>query len=123
MSSFQVNERGTGPAHYHLRLVLAPLIRCHANGISRSRRVERATYRYLRVRHVAANWLNRMQEMMATWDALVYYRLRKQTVEPAFAFIKDAMGFRLFSLRGLENVAAEWILFLLAHNCQRFNNI
>ncbi len=55
MSSFQVNERGTGSAQHHPRMMLALLIYCHANGIFGSRRIERATYRDLGVRHVAAD--------------------------------------------------------------------
>jgi hypothetical protein len=38
------------------------------------------------------------------------YRLRKQTVEPAFGQIKQARGFRQFLLRGLDKVKAEWVL-------------
>jgi len=44
------------------------------------------------------------------------YRLRKQTVEPVFGQIKEARGFRRFSLRGLDKVAAEWDLVCTAHN-------
>jgi hypothetical protein len=34
------------------------------------------------------------------------YALRKQTPEPVFGIIKSVMGFRQFSLRGLDNVCA-----------------
>jgi hypothetical protein len=44
------------------------------------------------------------------------YRLRKCTVEPVIGIIKEIMGFRQFSLRGLENVAGEWCLVCLAFN-------
>lgn len=47
------------------------------------------------------------------------YALRKQTVEPVFGIIKSAMGFRQFSLRGLENVTNEWTLVCLAWNLKR----
>ena len=53
MSAFQVNERGTGSAQYHPRMMLGLLIYCYANGIFGSRRIERATYRDLGVRYVA----------------------------------------------------------------------
>ena len=55
MSTFQVNERGTGSAQYHPRMMLALLIYCYANGIFGLRRIERATYRDLGVRYVAAD--------------------------------------------------------------------
>jgi hypothetical protein len=43
--AFKVNERGTGSAQYHPRMMLALLIYCYANGLFSSRRIERATYR------------------------------------------------------------------------------
>lgn len=55
MESFAVNERGTGSAQYPPRLMLALLVYSYANGIFSSRRIERATYRDLGVRYVAAN--------------------------------------------------------------------
>ena len=55
MSAFRVNGRGTGSAQYHPRLMLALLLYCYANGIFSSRRIERATYRDIGVRHVTGN--------------------------------------------------------------------
>ena len=55
MSAFKVNHRGTGSAQYHPRMMLALLIYCYANGIFSSRRIERASYRDIGVRFVAAN--------------------------------------------------------------------
>ena len=55
LSAFKVNERGTGSAQYHPRMMLALLIYCYANGIFSSRRIERATHRDIGVRYVAAN--------------------------------------------------------------------
>jgi transposase len=55
MSAFKVNHRGTGSAQYHPRMMLALLIYGYANGIFSSRRIERATYRDIGVRFVAAN--------------------------------------------------------------------
>ena len=47
------------------------------------------------------------------------YALRKQTPEPVFGIIKSALGFRQFSLRGLENVRGEWSLVTTARNLKR----
>ncbi len=55
ITHFEVNERGTGDAQYHPRMMLALLIYCYANGIFSSRRIERATHRDIGVRFVAAN--------------------------------------------------------------------
>lgn len=38
------------------------------------------------------------------------YKLRQQTVEPVFGIIKQALGFRRFSLRGLVKANLEWTL-------------
>jgi len=55
LSAFVVNDRGTGSAQYHPRMMLALLVYCYANGIFSSRRIERATYRDIGVRYVMAN--------------------------------------------------------------------
>ena len=55
MSAFVVNERVTGPAQYHLRMMLALLVNCYANGIFAPRRIARGTHRDIGVRYVASN--------------------------------------------------------------------
>jgi hypothetical protein len=47
------------------------------------------------------------------------YKLRKQSVEPVFGIIKQAMGFRQFLLRGLEKTNLEWQLVTCAYNLKR----
>ena len=47
------------------------------------------------------------------------YKLRKQTVEPVFGIIKEVMGFRRFSLRGLAKVTLEWTLVCVSYNLKR----
>jgi transposase len=49
------------------------------------------------------------------------YRLRKMTVEPVIGLIKEALGFRQFSLRGLGAAAGEWCLVCLAFNLKRLH--
>lgn len=49
------------------------------------------------------------------------YRLRKCTVEPVIGIIKEIMGFRQFSLRGLAAAAGEWCLVCLAFNLKRLH--
>jgi transposase len=49
------------------------------------------------------------------------YRLRKCTVEPVIGIIKEVLGFRQFSLRGLASAAGEWCLVCLAFNLKRLH--
>jgi transposase len=51
------------------------------------------------------------------------YRLRKCTVEPAIGIIKEILGFRQFSLRGLAAAAGEWCLVCLAFNLKRMHTL
>lgn len=51
------------------------------------------------------------------------YRLRKCTVEPVIGIIKEILGFRQFSLRGLINAAGEWCLVCLAFNLKRMHSL
>ena len=55
MHRFRVNERGSGSAQYHPRMMLALLIYCYANGVFGSRRIERATYRDIGARYLTAD--------------------------------------------------------------------
>lgn len=56
---------------------------------------------------------------LATAAGKKLYGLRKQTVEPVFGIIKEALGFRRFLLRGMEKVNLEWTLVRLAYNLKR----
>ena len=51
------------------------------------------------------------------------YRLRKCTVEPVIGIIKAVLGFRQFSLRGLNPADCEWCLVCLAFNLKRFHTL
>src|SRR5213593_7274 len=51
------------------------------------------------------------------------YRLRKCTVEPVLGIIKEILGFRQFSLRGLKAAAGEWGLVCLAFNLKRLHTL
>lgn len=62
-----------------------------------------------------------MEHQLTTQAGRALYALRKQTVEPVFGIIKQVMGFREFSMRGLDKVAGEWTLATLAWNVKRMN--
>ncbi len=74
-------------------------------------------------RRIAEPWRLAMQAKLESEDGKTRYRKRKQTVEPVFGIIKSAIGFTRFHLRGLQNVAAEWLLIALAYNCRRLHNL
>jgi len=62
-----------------------------------------------------------MKHQLTTQSGRALYALRKQTVEPVFGIIKQVMGLRSFSMRGLDKVAGEWTLATLAWNVKRMN--
>jgi transposase len=60
-----------------------------------------------------------MAHRLKTPHGRALYALRKQTPEPVFGIIKSVLGFRQFSLRGLEKVRGEWSLVTMAWNMKR----
>jgi hypothetical protein len=65
----------------------------------------------------------KMAYKLATEIGKEIYRLRKCTVEPVIGIIKEVLGFRQFSLRGLANAAGEWCLVCLAFNLKRMHTL
>lgn len=65
----------------------------------------------------------RMREKMASEDGRRRYARRKWLSEAPNGWIKEAMGFRRFSFRGLEKVRAEWALVCLALNVKRLHGL
>lgn len=63
----------------------------------------------------------RMAKKMKSARGRDQYRKRKYLGEPPFAWIKSAMGFRQFSLRGIDKVRGEWDLACLAMNLKRMH--
>ena len=60
-----------------------------------------------------------MAYKLRTPEGRALYALRKQTPEPVFGIIKSVLGFRQFSLRGLQKVRGEWSLVTMAWNLKR----
>ena len=58
----------------------------------------------------------RMARKLRTKQGRAHYSRRKAIVEPVFGQIKEAMGFRRFSLRGRAKVTAEWHLVCAVHD-------
>ena len=78
LGAFRVADRAGGKSQYRPRLMLALLIYSYANGVLSSRRIERATYRDIAVRFVAAN-LHPDHDTIA-----VFRRSNKAAFEAAF---------------------------------------
>ena len=60
-----------------------------------------------------------MAHRLKTPAGRALYALRKQMPEPVFGIIKSALGFRQFSLRGLNGARGEWSLVTMAWNIKR----
>lgn len=60
-----------------------------------------------------------MAAKLQTDECKAAYRRRKWIAEPPNGWIKNVLGFRQFSLRGLHRVQAEWKLVCLALNLRR----
>jgi len=60
-----------------------------------------------------------MDHRLQTKAGKKLYALRKQIPEPVFGIIKSVMGFRKFSLRGLNKVRGEWSLVTMSWNIKR----
>ncbi len=69
----------------------------------------------------AAGPLVKMAYTLKTAIGKQLYALRKSTVEPVIGIIKEVLGFRQFSLRGLPRAAGEWGLVCLAYNLKRLH--
>lgn len=65
----------------------------------------------------------RMAELLKTPEGQAHYRRRKVIPEPVFGWIKQALGFRRFSMRGLKKVKGEWDLICLAVNLKRIRTL
>ena len=70
-----------------------------------------------------ASAIVKMAYKLRTEIGQAIYRLRKSTVEPIIGIIKEILGFRQFSLRGLAAVTGEWALVCLAFNLKRMHTL
>jgi len=73
--------------------------------------------------HEEASPREKMAYKLQTDAGQAIYRLRKSTVEPVIGIIKEIIGFRQFSLRGLVAATGEWCLVCLAFNLKRLHTL
>ena len=65
----------------------------------------------------------RMAEKLSTEAGRARYAQRKWLSEAPNGWIKEVLGFRRFSLRGLNKVQGEWNLVCLALNVKRMQGL
>ena len=70
--------------------------------------------------HVASQ---RMTDRLQSAVGRARYRRRKAIVEPVIGWIKEVLGFRRFSLRGVATARGEWNVVCLAVNLKRLHRI
>jgi len=70
--------------------------------------------------HVASQ---RMATRLNSAAGRARYRRRKAIVEPVIGWIKEVLGFRRFSLRGVAKARGEWNVVCLAVNLKRLHRI
>lgn len=58
----------------------------------------------------------RARQRISSAEGRKKYKLRSQTVEPKFGYIKSGLGIRRFLRRGIERVKTEWIVICTAVN-------
>lgn len=66
---------------------------------------------------------DKMAYKLQTEMGKAIYGLRKCTVEPVIGSIKEVLGFRQFSLRGLLKAAGEWHLVCIGYNLKRLHTL
>jgi hypothetical protein len=64
-----------------------------------------------------------MEQKLRTPEGQKRYLRRQASIEPVFGIIKRVLGFRQFSLRGLQKVALEWNLVCVAYNLKRLHKL
>ncbi len=70
-----------------------------------------------------ASFSEKMAHRVATKEGRARYKQRQQTIEPVFGIIKEAIGFRRFSLQGQGKVALEWTLVCVSYNLRRLHRL
>ena len=67
----------------------------------------------------AADLRERLRYALRTEEGQATYKLRQQSVEPVFGYIKEQMQLRQFPLRGLDNVRAYWRMVCAVFNMMK----
>ena len=117
LSAFYAPYEGDGRRNspYDPRMMVKVLIYAYATGTFSSRKMAKKPEEYPA--------RARMTAKLATETGRRRYARRKWQAEAPIGWIKEALGFRRFSFRGLEKVQAEWTLVCLALNIKRLHTL
>ena len=74
-------------------------------------------------RRYKAPVLVEMEQKLRTKEGRKRYLRRQASIEPVFGIIKRALGFKQFSLRGVQKVTLEWDLVCVAYNLKRLHKL
>ena len=107
--------KSTGSTHSHTSMP------CCGGRIMTAGSHTRAPPHRPRSRH--ARPTHRMGEKLASDEGRAQYAKRKWISEAPNGWIKEVLGFRRFSLRGVEKVRGEWHLVCLALNIKRMREL
>jgi IS5 family transposase len=86
---------------------------------SKNKRPAKRTYRLSLQRQALLKQREKMRARLAQAEGARLYARRQGISEAPFHVIKNILGFRRFSLRGLHKVNLEWLLVALAYNCRK----
>ena len=86
---------------------------------SKNKRPAKRTYRLSLQRQTLLKQREKMRARLAQAEGARLYARRQGISEAPFHVIKNILGFRRFSLRGLGKVNLEWLLVALAYNCRK----
>jgi transposase/IS5 family transposase len=86
---------------------------------SKNKRPAKRTYRLSLQRQALLKQREKMRARLAQAEGARLYARRQSISEAPFHVIKNILGFRRFSLRGLGKVNLEWLLVALAYNCRK----
>ena len=99
------------------------LAELEARGIDRHVALGREEKKALETGDPGASAMGRMAERLGTTAARAVYATRKWILEAPHGWIKEVLGFRRFSVRGLCPVQGEWDLVCLALNVKRLQTL
>jgi len=74
------------------------------------------------VEHPAPNLLKQMQEKIDSRKGRHIYSQRIATIEPVFGNINTNKRLNRFTLRGKTKVNAQWLMFCMVHNIEKFQH-
>ena len=93
---------------------------CHACSSQKQCTSARTGLRRL-IRYQHEQLLQSMREKMDTPQAQQHYKIRKQTIEPAFGNLKQNKNLRTFMTCGLQTAKTEYMLACSASNLQKIH--